>query len=118
MAAWVKVRGEAGAVRTLRSRSLRGRVRMAADVVYDAPYAIYVHEDLSVRHRVGQAKFLEEPARRLARQLQQVIREVLLDKHSLEMGIRRAAGILLEASRRLVPVDTGRLRDSGRVEVR
>lgn len=29
-------------------------------------YAIYVHEDLTKRHTVGQAKFLEQPVRELA----------------------------------------------------
>lgn len=29
-------------------------------------YAIYVHEDLNARHRVGQAKFLEQPVREAA----------------------------------------------------
>lgn len=28
-----------------------------------APYAIYVHEDLTANHPVGQAKFLEQPFR-------------------------------------------------------
>ena len=31
-----------------------------------APYAVYVHEDLSKHHPVGNAKFLENPAKRRA----------------------------------------------------
>jgi Bacteriophage HK97-gp10, putative tail-component len=31
-----------------------------------AGYAVYVHEDLTKNHPVGQAKFLEEPAKRRA----------------------------------------------------
>ncbi len=46
-----------------------------------APYAVYVHERLDVRHRVGKAKFLEDPVKaaapklpaRLTRRLKRVI---------------------------------------------
>ena len=33
------------------------------DVGYTAPYAVYVHEILTNFHPIGQAKYLEEPAR-------------------------------------------------------
>jgi hypothetical protein len=34
-----------------------------------APYAVIVHENLNVRHQVGQAKFLEKPLNEAARGL-------------------------------------------------
>jgi hypothetical protein len=34
-----------------------------------APYAVIVHENLNVRHQVGQAKFLERPLNEAARGL-------------------------------------------------
>jgi len=36
-----------------------------------AEYAIYVHENIHVRHRVGQAKFLEQPLNQAASGLSQ-----------------------------------------------
>jgi len=33
------------------------------EVVYTAAYAIYVHEDLEAKHKVGQAKYLEDAAK-------------------------------------------------------
>lgn len=37
-------------------------------------YAIYVHENVGANFKVGQAKFLEEPAREMARELGGVVR--------------------------------------------
>lgn len=39
-----------------------------------APYAVLVHEDLTVRHRVGQAKYLEIPTRARIQGMQAVLR--------------------------------------------
>ena len=45
-------------------------------VGYTAPYAIYVHENLSARHKAGKiAKYLEKPARDMKSQLRDVVRE-------------------------------------------
>ncbi len=38
-----------------------------------APYAIYVHERLDVRHKVGKAKFLEDPVKEALPKLPSVI---------------------------------------------
>jgi hypothetical protein len=38
-------------------------------VGYSQGYAVYVHEDLEAYHPTGQAKFLETPARSMAREL-------------------------------------------------
>jgi hypothetical protein len=38
-------------------------------VGYSAPYAIYVHENLQAHHPIGQAKFLETPARVHAKEI-------------------------------------------------
>jgi len=34
-----------------------------------APYAVYIHEDLTKRHAVGKAKYLEDPANEAAKGL-------------------------------------------------
>ena len=45
-------------------------------VGYTASYAVFVHENLDNKHKKGkQAKFLEEPARAMHPQLQQMIRD-------------------------------------------
>jgi hypothetical protein len=47
-----------------------------AVVVYDTPYAIYVHEDLSKWHAPPtSAKFIERPIREQRNEIQQVIRK-------------------------------------------
>jgi hypothetical protein len=43
-------------------------------VGYTAQYAIFVHENLDSHHEVGQAKFLEAPAREKTSQLIAIIR--------------------------------------------
>jgi hypothetical protein len=102
----------------LRGMSLKGKKTMTVSVVYTAEYAVYVHEDLTANHpNGGQAKYLEEPARRLQREMMDVVKRSVEAKNGLEEGLQRAGDLLLVASRDLVPVDTGNLRDSGKVEV-
>ena len=42
-------------------------------VGYTAGYALFVHENLNARHTVGQAKFLEQPARQKNTQIKNII---------------------------------------------
>lgn len=86
-------------------------------VGYSAPYAIYVHENLQAYHPIGQAKFLEEPARRLASAMGDKIVESLRRGLTVEQALQAAGSLLLQESRSLVPVDTGRLYRSGFIEV-
>jgi len=44
-------------------------------VGYTAEYAIFVHENTGAYHHVGQAKFLEAPARRLEPEMRRIIAE-------------------------------------------
>lgn len=92
-------------------------------VVYAAPHAVYVHEDMTANHpNGGQAKFLEQPARQMVRELAAVVdREAEIGvirgraADGLDAGLRAAAEQLLAASLPLVPVDTGELKASGKV---
>jgi hypothetical protein len=103
----------------LRSKSLKGKKVMTYNVGYSAPYAVYVHENLTANHpNGGQAKFLEQPMRAMRDDLAAIISRSLHGKNGLEEGLRRAGQTLLEASQALVPVDTGFLRSSGFVEVK
>jgi hypothetical protein len=82
-------------------------------VGYAASYGLYVHENLSARHTVGQAKFLEQPARELSDNgtLGNIVRT-----ETPRVGLRKAllmAGLRLQReSQQLVPVDTGNLKGS------
>lgn len=81
-------------------------------VGYSASYAIYVHENLKSVHKVGQAKFLEEPARTMKTELaQQIVNDV---KRGVKLinALLRAGLKLQRASQQLVPVDTGNLKNS------
>lgn len=102
----------------LRGLSLKGRKVMTVRVVYEAPYARIQHEDMTFNHpNGGQAKYLEQPARQLAPEMASIVRRSVEAKNGLEEGLQRAGELLLRESRELCPVDTGALRDSGRVEI-
>ncbi len=78
-------------------------------VGYSAPYALAVHERLNVFHKVGQAKFLEQPIRTEKDKMAEIIRSRLRARVSLKEAHLDAAKHLLKVSFPLVPVDTGRL---------
>lgn len=87
-------------------------------VTYTAPYAAYVHEDMEAQHANGkQAKYLEAPARRYRREMAKIVADTYRKTHNLEQALTAAAEFLLAKSQEIVPVDTGRLRDSGQVVV-
>jgi len=81
-------------------------------VGYTQRYALYVHEDLNAHHAPGkQAKYLEAPARRLERELGQIVAEVT-KKSSLQKGLLVAGLRLQRESQLIVPVDTSALKAS------
>ncbi len=104
-------------ISALKAQSLKGMKKIDAKVMYETTYAIFVHENLQVYHPVGSAKYLEIPTRLLMPEMKKVIEQTVKNKKSLESGVIKAATILLNASRELVPVDTGDLRRSGRIEI-
>ncbi len=81
-------------------------------VGYEAEYAIFVHENLQAHHPVGQAKFLEEPARVATPHMQAILTNALRAGATIDEAMY-AAGLFLQGeSQRLCPVDTGFLRNS------
>lgn len=82
------------------------------EVGYSTPYAIYVHEDLQAAHTVGQAKFLEEPARLMVNDLRDVVARELMRGSTWVNALFSAAKLLEAATVPLVPVDTGLLRST------
>lgn len=81
-------------------------------VGYSQAYAVYVHEDLEAHHPVGQAKFLEQPARELRQELGKTVRDGLKRGLTLEQSLVMAGLRLQRDSQQLCPVDTGALRAS------
>lgn len=81
-------------------------------VGYTAAYAVHVHEDLQAYHKVGQAKYLEEPARLLQPELKEMIVKSRLQGRPLSQALLLAGLRLQRESMLLVPVDTGALRAS------
>lgn len=85
-------------------------------VGYTAAYAIYVHENMNAKHTVGQAKFLEKPAR----EKRDVLAALVATAAKAGVGLQKAlviAGLRLKReSQELVPVDTGNLKGSAFVE--
>jgi len=82
-------------------------------VGYTQAYAVHVHENLQSHHPVGQAKFLEQPAREMSKELQKVVADSIKSGLTMEDGLLRAGLRLQRESQKLVPVDTGALRASG-----
>lgn len=87
-------------------------------VTYTAPYATRVHEDLEMPHTNGQAKYLEQPLRENTSKMSAMVKDLMSKGKTLNQALRLVGEWLLEESKKLVPVDTGRLRDSGRVDVK
>ena len=95
----------------------RANSKFAFMVGYTAPYAVYVHENLTARHPVGQAKFLEQPAREHADEIAAIIMRALRAGLSPRSALGLGAIRLLQLSKPLVPVDTGFLKASGYAKV-
>ena len=99
-----------GKLKDRQAKSIRGKVSVV--VGYTQNYAIYVHENLEAHHEVGQAKFLEQPAREIAEQLGTMIASDLKSGLTISQSLLRAGLRLQRESQQLVPVDTGALKAS------
>lgn len=75
-------------------------------------YAVYVHENLQAHHPVGQAKFLEQPARQLKSVLPKQVARMLKAGYTLPQALIIAGMRLQREAQLLTPVDTGALRAS------
>ncbi len=83
-------------------------------VGYTAPYAVFVHENLVVKHKSPtQAKYLEQPAREKQGELAESIKNSMQKGQSLLQALSLAGIRLLQFSQALVPVGTGLLKRSG-----
>lgn len=106
-----KVEGVDAVQAALRAQAARGE-RVSVLVGYTQAYGIYVHENLEANHPVGQAKFLEEPARELADEMGAIVSKAMERGATLAQALLLAGLFLQRASQKLVPVDTGALKGS------
>ena len=81
-------------------------------VSFSAAYAMPVHENLEAHHPVGQAKFLEQPAREMGPELAATVRTAVQQGRTVGQGLLLAGLKLQGAAQRLCPVKTGFLRNS------
>lgn len=97
-------------------------------VGYTAAYALPVHENIEMKLKGqprpkgrgrywdpqgrAQAKFLEQPARELGPELGRIVGQAVKKGLPLIVGLQLAGLRLQRASQRLVPVDTGNLKNS------
>jgi hypothetical protein len=81
-------------------------------VGYTQNYAIFVHENMTAHHPVGQAKFLEQPARTMQDELKKIIRDAMKNGADLGKALLMAGLRLQRESQKLCPVETGALRAS------
>lgn len=91
LSAGLYLQGESQKLCPVKTGALRNSARTRAEgtgkntvvtISYSQSYAIFVHENLDAYHPHGQAKFLEEPARRLRKQIAAVYRRVLQGKQN------------------------------------
>ncbi len=106
-----KVEGVAKVTAALKGLTARG-ASVKVIVGFTAGYALYVHENLEAFHPVGQAKFLEQPARQLAPRMVRMAAEAMKNKATLEQALLKGGLLLQRESQKLVPVDTGALKNS------
>jgi predicted nucleic-acid-binding protein len=81
-------------------------------VGFTQSYAVHVHENKESHHEVGQAKYLEQPAREKAKELGRIVQEAYSKGSTLEKSLLLAGYRLQREAQQLTPVDTGALRAS------
>ena len=82
-------------------------------VGYTAAYAIVQHENMELNHpNGGQAKYLEEPARRMKKVFAKIVTDVVTKGRTVADALLLVGLRLQRESQLLVPVDTGALKAS------
>lgn len=81
-------------------------------VGYTQAYALYVHEDMEAKHTNGQAKYLETVTREKQQDIKRVLRQGYQSTGSIIQAMVLAGLYIQRESQKLVPVDTGALKNS------
>jgi hypothetical protein len=100
-------------LRTMAARAMTDE-NVQVTVGYTQSYAIFVHERMDLHHPVGQAKFLEQPAREMAQNntLTNIVFEARKNGATMSEALVLAGLRLQRESQKLCPVATGALRAS------
>ena len=106
-----KVEGISLVVASLEDKKLK-KPKATVNVGYTQSYAVWVHERMDTYHPVGQAKFLEQPAREKAGEIARIIKETYRKTKDLTLSLLTGGLFLQRESQKLVPVDTGALKAS------
>jgi len=88
-----------------------GPTKVGVQVGYTQTYAIHVHEK-QASHKVGQAKYLEQPAREYQGTIAAIIAKAIKKGKTLEQAMLLGGLRLQRESQKLVPVDTSALKAS------
>ena len=75
-------------------------------------YALFVHENMQAKHPVGQAKFLETPARELGSEIGRIVRTAVARGVSIGKALILGGLRLQREAQLLCPVDTSALKSS------
>jgi hypothetical protein len=115
MAEWYARVGVEKFVASMRRRAwFFGKQRLTeVHVGFSADYALRVHEDLEMPHKVGQAKFLETAIREMWDHVVPRVKYLLGNGYAMDAAMQAEGSRILARAQELVPVDTGFLRDSG-----
>lgn len=137
----VKLEGVEKLKQKVKGLSLKGNKRAEYEIRFDAPYAIFVHENLEAKWRgkekprpsehgdpglgvywgtpfdsySGEPKWLEKAYRRLRKQTIVTITKMLQAKRSLDEAILKASRDILALSLTMVPIETGKLYLSSKI---
>jgi hypothetical protein len=114
----VRFKGEGEIQKKIQALSLKGNSIANAEIGFSAPYAARIHEDLTLFHPNGEAKFLEKAYRRNLKAARELILQRLKAKKALLDAMERGARLILQEAQRLVPKDTHQLEQSGYIRVR
>jgi hypothetical protein len=86
--------------------------RTSVIVGFTQRYALHVHEDKNAYHPVGQAKYLEQPAREFEGELTRMVQQGVSAGLSVELSLVTAGLRLQREAQLLTPVDTSALKAS------
>lgn len=117
-AAGVQIKGLEKVVAGLRDLKKRHKPLVECVISYGASYAAKVHEDMQVFHPNGQAKFLETAVRLNQSTIITYVGQAIQGGKPMDVALQEIGFVILAVSNSLVPVLTGFLRASGRVDVR
>ena len=111
----MKISGINKVIEVLKAKAKDAQKASQAEVIvgFTQRYALPVHERLDTRHAPGKtAKYLEGPARRMAKELGGIAMAIYKKTRDLEKGLLVAGLRLQREAQQIVPLDTSALRAS------